>query len=723
MALTVHMIGNAHLDPVWLWQKSSGLDEVLNTARTACDLLDAYPEFVFTRAEAWFHEQLAAIDPALFARIRTLAAAGRWQIVGGWWLQPDCNLPTAASFRKQGALGQETFRRLLGVSATVGYNVDSFGHCATLPRFLREAGMDAYVFMRPGEHEKTLPANVFVWRAPTGETVTVFRINHPYCCHRLATLAASVERAVAGALPGLGHTMCFYGVGDHGGGPTREMLDWVIAHRQWAADVELRFSHPRAFFDAIRGAAAALPEVRGSLLHHAVGCYTVQHALKQEMRRAETLAAQAEHALGSDAEERDRERLADAWRSILFNQFHDILGGTSIAEANAQVLDELGGAKATARDIILRQTRRELVHVPPAPALQLRFRNLGDRPFSGYVECAPWLGWGKPEAGRAVVFADAGGMIVPAQRLKPACVPESNRLHCLVRLEVPADGAQVLKVTEVPDAGGAAGAVTASAGMLRSDRLRAVPGRHGVESLALRTSQAEVSLLGPDGIRLGVFADPTDTWSHDTTGYAREPTAWFTSDSPWRVLDGGPWRGTLFNTLHCAGAELLMQIMLQAGEPIVRLRLRLHWRGGRQLVKLLIPPGCGVTRRMDACPEGRVPQALDGREYPMHDALWVGGGPCDPGLAVVSADTYGVDVQPDGTMRVTLLRSPVCVWHVDGTGVVPDANVLPFTDQGVHDYELALLHTAAGDDAWAEIDAERVRQTRPVHVAETTRGM
>ena len=141
--LTIHMIGNAHIDPVWMWQWPAGLDEALNICRTACDLLDTYPEFKVTRGEAWVYEQVRRIDSKLFARIKAHVAAGRWGVVNGWWVQADCNLPTAASFIKQGQVGRAWFKEHLGAAVTVGYQVDSFGHNANLPVFLHKAGFKA----------------------------------------------------------------------------------------------------------------------------------------------------------------------------------------------------------------------------------------------------------------------------------------------------------------------------------------------------------------------------------------------------------------------------------------------------------------------------------------------------------------------------------------------------------------------------------------------------
>jgi alpha-mannosidase len=143
------MIGNAHIDPVWLWRWQAGVDEALASSRSAADRCDEYPEFIYTRGEAWLYEQVERIDPELFARIRSLIEDGRWHVTGGQYLQPDVNLSTEMGLARQILRGQRYFHERFGVSPKVGYNVDSFGHPATLPDLLVKHGYEGYVFHRP----------------------------------------------------------------------------------------------------------------------------------------------------------------------------------------------------------------------------------------------------------------------------------------------------------------------------------------------------------------------------------------------------------------------------------------------------------------------------------------------------------------------------------------------------------------------------------------------
>ncbi|NLD73405.1 MAG: alpha-mannosidase, partial [Chloroflexi bacterium] len=173
--VTVHMIGNAHIDPVWLWPLSEGRAEVLSTYRTALMLLDEFPGYVFTSGGSVTYQWAAEDDPALFGRIQQAVAEGRWALVNGWWLQPDCNIPGGESFARHALYGQRFLEEHFGRRARVGYNVDTFGHAGTLPMLLRGGGLDYYVFFRPGPHEKDLPREPFWWEAPDGTRVLTCR--------------------------------------------------------------------------------------------------------------------------------------------------------------------------------------------------------------------------------------------------------------------------------------------------------------------------------------------------------------------------------------------------------------------------------------------------------------------------------------------------------------------------------------------------------------------
>ncbi len=345
MSQTLHMIGNAHIDPVWLWQWHEGFHEVKATFRSALDRMTEYDDFIFCASSAAFYEWVEQSDPAMFAEIRQRVAEGRWAIVGGWWVEPDCNIPGGESFVRHGLYAQRYFREKFGVIATVGFNVDSFGHAATLPQILAKSGIRYYCFLRPGPHEKGLPGRVFWWEGPDGSRVLAFRIPFEYLSHG-RDFEPHIRRCAAEMKPPLDQFMCFYGVGNHGGGPTIANIE-CIRRLNGVADLpELRFSRPETFFEAVEN-LTSLPIMRDEMQNHASGCYAAHSGIKRWMRLAENRLLTAEKWAALAAWTTGQPYPADfdrAWKEVLFNQFHDILAGTSIEPAYDDARDQLGEA-------------------------------------------------------------------------------------------------------------------------------------------------------------------------------------------------------------------------------------------------------------------------------------------------------------------------------------------------------------------------------------------
>ena len=289
----LHMIGNAHIDPVWLWQWPEGYQEVRATFQSAIDRMEEYPDFVFTCDSSLFFEWVEESDPALFERVQARIADGRFQVVGGWWIEPDCNIPGGESLVRQALYGQRYLREKFGIVATTGANLDSFGHSAAIPQILAKSGIDSYVFLRPGPEEKTLESPIFWWESPDGSRVLAYRIPHEYCAPK-DDLGDHVEKALASLPDGDEEYAVFYGVGNHGGGPTKSNLDQIARLNEEGDGPRLELSSLRRFFDGLARENGAYPTIRGELQHHAPGCYTTHSGIKRWNRRAENLLAAAE---------------------------------------------------------------------------------------------------------------------------------------------------------------------------------------------------------------------------------------------------------------------------------------------------------------------------------------------------------------------------------------------------------------------------------------------
>jgi alpha-mannosidase len=718
--LIVHMIANAHIDPVWMWTWPAGVDEAINTCRTACDLLDEYPDLVLTRGEAWVYEQIRTLCPDLFERIRRFVRAGRWEAVTGWWVQADTNMAAAETLIKQGQIGRAWFRRHLGVDVTIGYEVDSFGHPATLPALLRAAGIDKFAWGRPTEPTNPLPAKLFTWRAPSGESVTAAHIPVSYCARSIDDLVQHIEGGIAAAYPNLGHAIAFYGVGDHGGGPSRQQIEWIREHRLYGDGVELVFSSLQRFFQAIEASGLALPVFEGELQWVSPGCYSAVHETKQQLRQAETLLTQAEQLclrFPDLAPSGAGERLQEGWTHACFNSFHDILPGSSIEPAYSQARDDLGVAKRNARELLTHISRRRTFDLPACPRQRVILHNVTARPFAGVVETEPYLGHISYEI--PVRYTTADGREIPLQKTAGNAA-EKKMFRYLVPVEILPFGRQILEVhhDKPSTAQPAAPASAADANCVHNEFVAVRTGPAGVASIRCKGTGAE--MLGAGGIRIAAFVDKSDSWGHLVPDaiFGLEPAGQFAAES-WKIIEAGPLRAAISGDLRLRHSRILWRVFLHAGDPAVHMRLRVYYQGAHEIVKMIVPPGFVPKVRIDGIPGGRIARPMNRQEWPFQDHVTIHNDVA--ALSVVTRDVYAVDVQPDGAARLSLLRSPNFCHNHNFPEPIPDEHVYPLMSQGEHVYDISLLPAATY--APERIDAEVHRLTEPVWMSENTIGM
>ena len=332
----LHLVCNAHMDPVWQWRWQEGLGAALSTFRVAADFCEQFDHFVFCHNEALLYEWVEEHDPALFARIRALVASGKWKIMGGWYLQPDCNMPAGESIVRQMQVGYDYFMERFGVRVHTAVNLDSFGHSKGLVQILQKAGYEGYMMMRPDPGIGLLDdlPQRFCWKGYAGSQVKGYRLNTPY--NTLYGTAARVIEDYIGQCGDEEVLMRCWGIGDHGGGPSRVDLTEVnalIARK--AGEIEMIHSDPDSFMDALD--IRALPVVDYDLNPMDAGCYTSMHKVKKLHRSLEAQLMMAEKVCSLRALEGlgayPAEQLQGLWKDLLFAQFHDILPGTCVQAA------------------------------------------------------------------------------------------------------------------------------------------------------------------------------------------------------------------------------------------------------------------------------------------------------------------------------------------------------------------------------------------------------
>ena len=389
--MTFHLIGNAHLDPVWLWDWREGLNEGLITCRTMLDLMDQYPDMTFIRGEAAIYQHIEKTDPATFARIKKRVAEGRWDVVGGTMVQPDTNLPATETFARHLTRGQQYFLRTFGHPVTAAWAADSFGHAAGLPDILAAAGINSFAFTRPDHQTLPLAKPAFWWEGPSGARIMGYRPLVGWYGSERDEMPRRLDGLLAAAQKGdLQNIGVFYGLGNHGGGPTRHHLAEI---RQWAAahpEIKVIHSGLHRLFAALRREIKGkrpnfLPVHKGEMNFCLQGCYASVAKFKFAYRSAEALAQRTEStdAAISASLNRQPADTGNIWDSILFNSFHDILPGSSIERAFDEQISWLGGATHQCREIELNSLN----------ALAARIDTRVRKPRENYPSCNSLLVW------------------------------------------------------------------------------------------------------------------------------------------------------------------------------------------------------------------------------------------------------------------------------------------------------------------------------------------
>ena len=345
MSKKLFLVCNAHLDPVWQWEWEEGAAEALSTFRIAADFCEEYDGFIFCHNEALLYEWIEEYDPDLFERIKSLVKKGKWHIMGGWFLQPDCNMPSGEFFVRQILWGRHYFKEKFGVTPTVAVNVDSFGHSRGLVQIMNKFGYKGYMAMRPSKHFIDLPDGGFKWKGYDDSEIIAVRTGGYGSGKGRAGIKIHdyVEKCPENDIG-----LCLWGIGNHGGGPSKEDLDTIVRLQdEYKPDgVELVHSTPEEYFNEI--SKKELPVVDRSLNPWAPGCYTSQCRIKQKYRYTEntffTVESMCTRASMDKLIEYPSSELKEALHDILTTQFHDILPGSSIKDAEEMALRMLDHA-------------------------------------------------------------------------------------------------------------------------------------------------------------------------------------------------------------------------------------------------------------------------------------------------------------------------------------------------------------------------------------------
>ncbi|MBR4443271.1 MAG: alpha-mannosidase [Clostridia bacterium] len=339
------LCGHAHIDMNWMWRYDETVQVTLDTFRTVLNLMDEFPRFTFSQSQASVYRIVEEFAPDMLDEIRRRAQEGRWEVTASTWVEADRNMPNAESVARHHLYTAAYLKSLGFTPSRVDFEPDTFGHHQNTPELLSQAGVKYYYHCR-GLEGHTL----YRWRAPSGAEILSYC--EPFWYN------GDIDGELAQYAPefcekfGVEYALRVYGVGDHGGGPTRRDILRAIDMQSWPIYAAIEFGTFHKFFESAAKAVGEVPVVDRELNALFLGCYTTQTRIKKGNRYAERILSEAEQLSAFARRAADAPyhagKFAEGWRSVLFNQFHDILPGSGVTDTREYAMGLYQQVYATA---------------------------------------------------------------------------------------------------------------------------------------------------------------------------------------------------------------------------------------------------------------------------------------------------------------------------------------------------------------------------------------
>ncbi|HYL12459.1 MAG TPA: glycoside hydrolase family 38 C-terminal domain-containing protein [Terriglobales bacterium] len=699
---TIHAVGNSHIDMAWLWPWTETVEVVRNTFRSALDLMREYPDFKFTMSSARTYEWMEEKYPDLFKEIQDRVKEGRWEVIGGMWVEPDLNMPAGESLTRQILIGKRYFRKKFGVDIKIGWNPDSFGYNWQLPQIYKKSGMDYFVTQKLlWAHEfTTFPYKLFWWEAPDGSRLLTY-FPHDYAGGIEAEGMAKDLSVWAPAMygPQLTDTpemMHLYGVGDHGGGPTRTMLD--NAARLMSPEgvyPKLELGTAKAFFDDLEKKLPSMkvPSWKDELyFQYHRGVLTTQAETKRRIRRSEETMLNAEKfasialLYGVPYQQEEMER---AWKRLLFDHFHDIMPGSGIAVNYLDAQRNLEDVQRAGHEIIDGAFHEIVAHINTlGDGVPVVVFNSLSWPRTEMIEAEAQL----PNPVREIEVVDSAGKMAESQVLNVD--PRTHQVRFLLLASMPPLGYKTYFVRPAKTLFPKHAAVKATAESLENDfiRLKIDPRTGCLTSLFDKRSQtealapAETDTGGPKnsmcGNLLQTFVDKPKQWDAWNIDADFEKQHWdLDKADEVRLTESGPLRAVIRVKKHFQNSAFVQDITMYTGVPRVDVKMQADWHEKHILLKVAFPLSAHNEKATFEIPYGSIERPTTRRtpaeqaEFEVPALRWADVSNATHGFSLLNDCKYGYDAKGN-VLRLSLLRSPV--W--------PD----PHADEGHHEFTYSL---------------------------------
>jgi alpha-mannosidase len=721
---TFHLTGNAHIDAAWLWPWTETVDVVKRTFSTALQLMYEYPGYTYTQSAAAYNEWMAQKYPDMNAEIKQRIQEGRWEIVGGMWVEPDLNMPDGESLVRQLLVGKRWYKQAYGVDVRVGWNPDSFGYTWQLPQIYKKSGVDYFVTQKMAWNDTNqLPFKMFWWESPDGSKVLAY-FPHDYVNTTLNPVRLSEDLSIAREhSPGMLDMMDLYGIGDHGGGPTRAILDEgfrrvALGH----VNPKYEFGTAQSYFSSVETQVAAdsptwnyqsiakgykpppvapdkisIPTWNTELyFEYHRGVFTSQANHKHNMRTAEEEVLNAEKwssLAWLDGIKYPGAELTEDWKKVLFNQFHDLAAGSGIGIIYKDAQKDYDVVRWSTNEISAGalKTVAERVDTKGEGIPVVVYNPLGwDR--SGDVSVQVQLP--EPAGSVDVVDPSAGGPVVPEESsIDPKTGVATLTFHVT---GVPALGYKVVRVVSSKRGGAVAGAAASDQGgtlQLSDHDLRVTVDKKTGCITSINLAGYESLAKGGCGNELQAFKDtPTnyDAWNIDPGTLDETPSLLDSADSV-ELVGAKSANPAIRVTRTWQSSKFVQTITLPPGSGEVDFDNQFDWHERHVLLKAAFPLAATSDFATYEIPYGEIERpttrnnSWEKAQFEVEAMRWADLGDGKHGLSLLNKDKYGYDAVGN-TLRLSLLRSPT--W--------PD----PEADQGHHHFHYAVYpHAGTWKDA------------------------
>ncbi|MDR2618042.1 MAG: glycosyl hydrolase-related protein [Treponema sp.] len=724
-------VAHAHIDMNWMWGYNETVSVTLATMETMLDMMDEYPSFTFSQSQASVYRIIEEFAPAMFEKIKRRVKEGRWEVLASTWVETDKNMPSGESLTRHLLYTKEYFAETFGLSRddlVIDFEPDTFGHNRNVPEICNSGGVKYYYHCRGHVGDKI----IYRWRSPSGKELLVY--TEPFWYITKADNTAGEYAPELSRLTGTKTLLRVYGVGDHGGGPTRRDISRFIEMNSWPLYPKFTFSRLKDYFAGLEKNRDKLPLLNDEINFLCDGCYTTQTRIKAGNRKAERLMADAEFyssaAMLWAGQSYPKGLLSEAWKKILFNQFHDIIPGSGVTETReyaSALYQQVFAAAESARTLALEAVAANIDTKKLLPGTASIEESQGEGAGVGYGQNGRGAGkrrsyfvfnplpYDREETVSVTVWdyegdfnhihaEDASGMALEVQKGESGNYWGHHFDTLITRIPVPSCGYTTIIIDEKVD-------YTRKTGFTNDMRVQS-PDRFVLEneyiqavlnpldgSIASFIDKKTGVDLAPQSGGFGVFRLATEALRKGITAWESSMSAWFigrfkeiksiTAGVEIRpAAQGGLRTAYELSVPFGNGSSIKTLISLDAGSRLLRYNVRCVWREfgsgetGIPNLHFHLPLSYKPDYLFDV-PFGMTKRPATDIDLPAESFVVAKNAGRASSLALFSLDKYGYRCRED-SLALTLIRG----------AIDPD----PTPETGTHAISFAISPVSEGED-------------------------